>query len=114
VRAGLQPLATDGVLPPWLGWPGSGVMLKLVQDEHKAFCAAVKLPRIRLAYFKDPIPAPGGRCGIPCGYVLLNAAYAAEAESRGWPVMEEMGAHSDIVARSKEIAAAISSAAHGI
>jgi hypothetical protein len=116
MRAGLHSLVTDGVLPPWSDWYGPGVMLELGPEEQK-FCAAVKLPGIRLAYFKDPIPEPAGRCGMPCGYLLLNAACAAdaaEAESRGWPVMEEMGAHSDIVARPKEIAAAIESAARGI
>lgn len=59
MRAGLQSLPTDAMLPPRSDGFGSGVMQELVPDEQRAFCAAVKLPRFPLTYVKDPFPRAG-------------------------------------------------------
>ena len=72
------------------------------------------LPALPLAYFEDPVPVPNGWATVPCGYVLLSDAYAADADeaaARGWPVVRQIGAHLDIVTRPKETAAAIESVA---
>ena len=40
-------------------------MQELVPDERKRSVVAAKLPRIPLAHFRKPTPAPAGRSGIP-------------------------------------------------
>ncbi len=110
--AELRALATDGVLPPWSDWFGPGVMQELIPDDEMRAAVCAELPMIPVAYFEDPVPMPNGWAGIPCGYLLLSQAYAAdadEAEARSWPVVRRMGAHLDIVTRPREIAAAIES-----
>jgi hypothetical protein len=113
--AELQALANDGVLPPWSDWFGPGVMQELVPDDARRAVISAELPRLPLAYFEEPVPVPNGWAGVPCGYVLLSDAYAAEAHeaaARGWPVIRLLGGHLDIVTRPEEIAGAIESVAN--
>ena len=108
--AELRQLATAGILPPWSDWFGPDVMQGLIPDESKRGAVSAELPMLPLGYFEDPVPLPSGWADLPCGYVLLSEAYAADAddaESNGWPVVRDMGAHLDTVTRPKAIADAI-------
>lgn len=53
---------------------------------------------------------PEGWSRTSGGYILLSEPYrphASEAASRGWPVIELLGRHLDIVTRAPEVAAAL-------
>jgi hypothetical protein len=69
------------------------------------------LPELPVSYFEAPVPMPDRWDEImACAYILLSDAYrsdAAEATSRGWPVIELPGAHLDILTRPVEIADAL-------
>jgi pimeloyl-ACP methyl ester carboxylesterase len=96
----LRSLATDGVLPKWSTWWGEGVMEMLVPDDaHRAEIEA-EMPEIPLALYESPITVPIGWRNIPGAFMLLSEPYHQEAQSArslGWPVIERIGAHLDIV-----------------
>ena len=113
-RDALSALARDGVLPPWDEWFEPGTMERLVPDAGRRDVVRRELPSVPLSCFGRPVPVPAGWTGTPCGYVLLSELYrneAVEARSRGWPVVELLGAHLDLVARPAEVAAALATLA---
>jgi hypothetical protein len=96
----LRALAGDGVLPKWSTWWGDGVMEALVPHEAHRADVEAELPEIPLSLYESPIAVPPGWCSAPCGYLLLSEPYrqdATRATSLGWPVIERLGAHLDIV-----------------
>ena len=96
----LRSLATDGILPKWSTWWGEGVMEMLVPDEaHRAEIEA-EMPEIPLALYESAITLPIGWCNTPGAFMLLSEPYHQEAQrarSLGWPVIERLGTHLDIV-----------------
>jgi hypothetical protein len=103
----LRALAAGGRLPPWSEWFGPDAMRALVPDPALRAEVVAELAELRLAYFDDDVPMPEGWSATPCSYVLLSEAYradASEAAARGWPVVESLGGHLDLVTRPAEIA----------
>ena len=96
----LRELATDGVLPAWSRWWGDGVLDALIADDERRRIVEAELPRVPLAFYEKPFAVPPGWSATSGGYVLLSDAYRADARratSRGWPVVQRIGAHLDIV-----------------
>ncbi len=108
--ADLRAMARDGLLPPFSDWFGPGVMKELIPDEEKRATVCGELPRLPVSFFESRVPVPRGWASARCGYVQLSepyAAEAAEAASRGWPVLQRPGTHLDIVTRPVLITDAI-------
>ncbi|MFZ0214838.1 MAG: alpha/beta hydrolase [Candidatus Dormiibacterota bacterium] len=106
----LRAMTVDGLLPKWSSWFGPGVMEELVPDPGQRAAVGDDLPQLPLSYFETRVPVPSGWTNAACGYVRLSEAYAAaaaEAASRGWPLVELPGAHLDIVARAEPVTVAI-------
>lgn len=103
----LRSLAVDGVLPRWSHWWGPGVMERLVPDRRRRAEFETELPEVPLAFYETPVTLPDGWRDSPGGYVLLSEPYRADAEtarSLGWPVVEHLGAHLDVVNHPEAIA----------
>jgi hypothetical protein len=114
ILADIRPLAKDGMLPPWSDWFGQAVMEELIPPADRREAVQADLPRLPLSYFSGHVPVPDGWSTARCGYVQLSEAYAAEAATaagRGWPVVERIGAHLDIVTKPAVVADAILAAA---
>jgi hypothetical protein len=106
----LTAIAEDGVLPPWSEWFGPGVMASLIPDSVTRELIEIELPRIPLAYFYESIPPVRKWPAVRNGYVLLSEGYledAEEARRRGWPVLELLGDHLDLITKAPEVALAI-------
>lgn len=106
----LGALARDGVLPKWSEWFGAGTMEALVPDGDRREAVLADLPELPLSYFDGRVPMPGQWNNTAGAYVLLSDPYrpdAVEAAARGWPVIELLGAHLDIVMRPAEVAGAV-------
>jgi pimeloyl-ACP methyl ester carboxylesterase len=96
----LRSLAADVTLPKWSTWWGEGVMENLVPDGARRAEIEVEMPQVPLAFFETPIPLPVGWCEDPGAFVLLSEPYRRDADtarSLGWPVVEDLGNHLDIV-----------------
>ncbi len=106
--ARLRTMADDGVLPPWSDWFGPGAIDSLVPDLDRRDAVVADLPRIPVSYFDARVPVPDGWSTATNGaYILLSDAYrpdAREAASLGWPVIELLGAHLDLVTRAEDVA----------
>jgi hypothetical protein len=103
----LRTIESEGVLPPWSEWFGSGVMEELIPDDDVRNAFVSGLPMMLLSYFERPVSVPNGWATTNCRYVLLSEAYreeVTEAASRGWEVFEQLGSHLDILTRPVEIA----------
>jgi hypothetical protein len=103
----LRTIESEGVLPPWSEWFGSGVMEELIPDDDVRNAFVPELPMMLLSYFERPVSVPNGWATTNCRYVLLSEAYreeVTEAASRGWEVFEQLGSHLDILTRPVEIA----------
>ena len=106
----LRSLSIGGVLPKWSTWWGEGAMEGLVPDEARRRQVVDELPQIPLAFYESSFTAPAGWCQMPASFVLLSEAYRADvdtARSRGWPVVERLGNHLDIVNRPSAVTSAI-------
>jgi pimeloyl-ACP methyl ester carboxylesterase len=92
----LQPLAVDGVLPPWTRWwPEDDVAVMFPDEETRAAFQAEE-PRLPLSYYQQQIPIPPGWDDRPGAFLRFGPAYdemAAEATKRGWPVATLAGEH---------------------
>jgi hypothetical protein len=96
----LRELAVDGALPRWSTWWGPGAMEQLIPDQVRREEVEAELPEVPLAFYERSVVAPAGWCDRPAGYLLLSEAYRQDADvavGRGWPVVERLGAHLDIV-----------------
>jgi pimeloyl-ACP methyl ester carboxylesterase len=93
----LRAVAIDGVLAPWSSWFGENAMRELVPDERLRAALQGEMPRLPLSYFEATVPLPDGWDRRGCAYLLLSAdpyrASSAEAEARGWPVLEIQDGH---------------------
>jgi hypothetical protein len=106
----LTGLAPHGVLPKWSEWFGPRAVESLIPDPHRREVVLAELPELPLGYLEGRVPMPVDWDEAGCGYVLLSEAYradAAEAGRRGWPVIELLGAHLDLVVRPAQLAAAL-------
>ena len=106
----LSAIATDGLLPPWSEWFGPGVMASLIPDSNQRDLIEFELPRIPLSYFYGSVPPVLKWPADRNGYVLLSDGYlddAEEARRRGWPVVELLGEHLDLITKAPEVALAI-------
>ena len=96
----LRGLARDGVLPRWSQWFGEGALERLVGDDLRRDAVARELPQLPLAFYEASIDAPLGWCRRAGAYLLLSLNYRSDADraaALGWPVVEHIGAHLDIV-----------------
>ncbi len=103
----LRSLATDGVLPNWSTWWGDGVMEMLVPDDARRAEIEAEMPEIPLALYESPIILPTGWRNTPGAFMLLSEPYHQEAQranSLGWPVIERLGTHLDIVNDPESVA----------
>jgi hypothetical protein len=69
-----------------------------------------EMPELPLSYFDAPVPVPDGWAARRAGYVLLSDVYRPDADAAralGWPVVELLGAHLDLVTRPEAVADAI-------
>ena len=110
----LTALAQGGLLPPWSEWFELGTMETLIPDPVRRDAILAELPRLPLSYFQGRVPMPDAWAAAPCTYVLLSEAYRHEAEqaaARGWPVVEILGSHMDVVSQPLPLAAALRSQA---
>ena len=106
----LRGLAIDGVLPRWSRWWGDGAMERLVPDDQRRHELESELPEVPLAFYEVSVALPDGWCDAPGGFVLLSESYrpdAVTAMSRGWPTIERLGAHLDIVNHPRALAQAL-------
>jgi hypothetical protein len=106
----LSAITEDGMLPPWSEWFGPGVMESLIPDSKKRELIEFELPKIPLTYFHGSVPPVRNWPANRNGYVLLSDAYledAEEARRRGWPVIEMLGGHLDLVTKAPEVALAV-------
>jgi hypothetical protein len=101
-----------GLLPPWSDWFGPDVMAELVPDPELRAAVIDDLPRLPLWYFEDTVTIPPDWPDFDGAYVLLSEVYRADAEAaaaRGWPVIERLGGHLDIVTKPDVVADALRS-----
>jgi hypothetical protein len=113
----LSAIAVDGLLPPWSEWFGPDVLASLVPDSNKRELIELELPRIPLSYFYGSVPPVRKWPANRNGFVLLSDAYlddAEEARRRGWPVVQLMGEHLDLVTKAPEVALAVVQASSSI
>jgi hypothetical protein len=102
----LRDLARNGMLPKWSEWFGTGAMQELVPDDDRRSAVVAELPELPLSYFDGRLHMPSNWSRSACAYILLSEPYrrdAAEAASRGWPVVELPGGHLDMVTRPTEV-----------
>lgn len=96
----LRSLAVDGVLPRWSTWWGDTLMRTLVPDDVRRAEFEAEMPEVPLAFYESAVDLPGGWEAGRGAYVLLSEAYcddAVRARSLGWPLIERLGGHLDLV-----------------
>lgn len=106
----LRALAVDGDLPKWSTWWGDGVMESLVPARHQRIELEAEMVEIPLAYFESAFGVPAGWCDTAAAFLLLSESYRADAErarTLGWPTIERIGNHLDIVNDAEAIAGTI-------
>jgi hypothetical protein len=106
----LRSLAIDDRLPRWSTWWGEGVTEALVPSERRRTEIEAEMPEVPLALFESRVTLPYGWCNRPGAFLLLSEAYrrdSARARSLGWPVIERLGNHLDIVNDPQPIARTI-------
>lgn len=106
----LRSLAVDGTLPPWSSWWGDDVMAALVPDELRRSHLVEEMAELPLALFDSPVAMPAGWCDAGVSYLLLSEAYrddARRARALGWPLVERLGGHLDLVTHPDVVAEAI-------
>jgi pimeloyl-ACP methyl ester carboxylesterase len=96
----MRAMAVDGVLPKWSTWWGDGVMEALVPAQRQRIELEAEMVEVPLAYFESAFDVPVGWCDTAASFLLLSESYRADAErarTLGWPTIERMGNHLDIV-----------------
>ncbi len=92
IRLHLEPLAVDGILPPWTEWWEPELYAGQRLDPELRALVEADLKRLPLAYYEGRVPPPPGWDDVPCGYLLLTREWfredADEARRRGWRVEE--------------------------
>jgi hypothetical protein len=103
----LRELTGDGLLPIWSQWWGDGVLEALIPHDQRRHQIEAELPRVPLSFYETVIEAPQNWCSIPTAYILLSEAYRQDAQRAaavGWPVVERLGGHLDLVNHGEAIA----------
>jgi hypothetical protein len=103
----LRTLAVDGVLPRWSTWWGEGVMEVLVPAADRRAELEAEMPEIPLAFYESPLKVPVGWCDTPGSFLLLSEVYRRDAErarALGWPMIERLGGHLDVVNAAEAVA----------
>ena len=103
-------LAQQGILPPWSEWFGSATMSILIPDRERRAAVVSDIPKLPLQYFSESIPPTATWPAARNRFLLLSEAYreeATEARRRGWPVLEVLGQHLDMVSNPHAIVEAI-------
>jgi hypothetical protein len=103
----LRLLANDGLLPIWSQWWGDGVLEALIPLDQRRHEIEAELPRVPLSFYETVIGAPRNWCTIPTAYILLSEQYREDAQRAaavGWPVVERLGGHLDLVNDGEAIA----------
>lgn len=107
----LRGLATaDGLLPPWTSWWDEADVAVLFPDATLRAIVEAEQPRVPLAYYDHPPPAPEGWAVPPCGYIWFAAPYdgeAAQAARCGWPTAHVPGGHLHMLIDPAAVAAAV-------
>ncbi len=95
-------------MPPGFLWLGEGGLERLIPDSEMRARVEAELPELPMRLFDEGLPAPAGWCEWQCDYLLLSEEMRGEAEQAcllGWPVLEDLGNHLDVVNRPAEVAA---------
>src|SRR5439155_11779121 len=103
-------LVFGGHLSKWSTWLGDGVMESLVTARHQRLELEAEMVEIPLAYFESAFRVPAGWCDTAASFLLLSESYRADAErarTLGWPTIERIGNHLDIVNHPEAIAGTI-------
>ncbi len=98
------------MLPPWTAWWDDSDIAELFPDAAVRAEVEAEQPRMRLAYFEHPPPAPHGWAVPPCGYLWFGPPYdgeAAQAAAQGWPTAHLPGSHLHMLADPNAAAAAV-------
>ena len=106
----LRSLAVAGTLPAWSSWWGDDVMKMLVPDESRRTQIEAEMSEVPLAFFESPVDLPTGWSRTGGAFLLLSEAYRRDADrarSLGWPVIECVGGHLDVVNDPEAVAHAI-------
>lgn len=106
----LRSLSVDGALPRWSAWWGDALMRTLVPDDARRGDVEAEMLEVPLAFYESAVDLPGGWDEGRGAYVLLSEAYrddAVRARSLGWPVIERLGGHLDVVTDPDAIARAV-------
>jgi pimeloyl-ACP methyl ester carboxylesterase len=100
----------DGHLPPWTTWWDDADVAELFPDAEVRRRVEVEQPRLPLAYYDYPPPAPDGWDRVPCGYIWFAQPYGSGAEraaASGWPTSHVPGKHLHMVVDPDAVAGAI-------
>jgi hypothetical protein len=106
----LRSMAVNGMLPRWSRWWGEGVLERLVPNQGLRSEIEAELLEVPLAFYETPVTVPDGWRTAPGGFLLLSEIYradAATAMSLGWPTVELLGTHLDVVNHPDAIAHAL-------
>jgi hypothetical protein len=82
-------------------------MERLVPDAVRRHEVEAEMVEVPLGLYELPFDVPSNWWKGPCSYLLLSEAYRRDAdESRalGWPVVECIGGHLDLVNTPEQIA----------
>lgn len=85
-------------------------METLVPDTERRAAVEADLPKLPLGFFETSVPMPEEWSRFEGAYILLSELYRADATvaaSRGWPVVEILGGHLDLVTRPSKLADAL-------
>lgn len=106
----LRAMAIDGILPPWFTWWGAGVMESLVPDRALRQLVEAEMPKVPLSFYETSVDQPKAWMDQQGAFLLLSDSYRTECERArafGWPAVEMLGSHLDLVNRPSEVAGAI-------
>jgi hypothetical protein len=108
LRALVAPLVRDGRIADWTTWWGPGVFDELVPDERLRAAIRAEGHELPADFYDLAVPVPDGWPEDGARYVQLSAGYdgdAAEARSRGWPVVGGgAGGHLDVATQPERVA----------
>jgi hypothetical protein len=82
-------------------------MERLIPDEDARREVEAQLPQLPLTFYETPVALPDNWCDTPGAFVLLSESYrqdAATAASMGWPTIERLGTHLDVVNHPDRVA----------
>ena len=110
VRAMVADLAVGGVLPPWTSWWPPGELEAQVPDDGDRAALIEATPALPEAIYDVDVLAPTGWEPPMRSYLRLSPAYSPQADqaaARGWHVEHHEGHHLDVLARARDVAAAV-------